>query len=253
MDAENFEIAGLVKSNRPITIDSIPLWVEESRFGRWFLDTDTWIQYVLNVAIDDLERLIEHRCDGYPLIVDIGCGYGHAFQPLDTRFNPDKIVGIDTDLEVLSRATNKVSDCRCEVHLINGASESIELPDKSVDLVFCHQSFHHFVDQEAAIREFFRILKPGGILMLAESCRKYIHSFLIRLLFRHPMQNQRMAFQYLRMIRRSGFVFEKKNVSFPNLWWSRADLGLMQRLGLSGQGPREETLVNLVARRPLVD
>ena len=250
MDTKNFEVTGLVKTNSSMTKEPSPQWVRESRFGRWFLDTDTWIQYVLNVAIDDLERLIEHRPDRYPIILDIGCGYGHAFQALDERFNPDKIVGIDIDLEVLDKAIKKVSDCRCEVQLLNGVSESIELPNESVDLVFCHQSFHHFVDQQSAIREFFRIIKPGGILMFAESCRKYIHSFLIRLLFCHPMQNQKMAFQYLKMIRRSGFVFGKENVSFPYLWWSRADLGIMQRLGFSGHNQREETLVNVVAPTP---
>jgi hypothetical protein len=46
-----------------------------------------------------------------------------------------------------------------------------------------------------------------------------------------------------------------KNVSYPYLWWSRAkDFGLFERCGLRQPKPvgqREETLVNVVARKPL--
>jgi hypothetical protein len=57
------------------------------------------------------------------------------------------------------------------------------------------------------------------------------------------------------MIRRQGFQFTEKNVSYPYLWWSRArDFGLLERMGLRQPKPfgqREETLVNVVARKPL--
>lgn len=225
-------------------------WVKESQFGMWFLNTETWIDHVLKVAINDLETLIGSRREGYPYIVDVGCGYGNALELLEKQFDPEKIVGIDTDHEVLKIASTKANNCRCEVQLINGCSESINLPDKSVDLIFCHQTFHHFVDQQSAIRELFRILKPGGVLLFAESCRKYIHSLLIRLLFRHPMDAQRMAFQYLKLIRQAGFIFDQRNVSFPYLWWSRSDLALMERLGFPVPPTREETLVNVAATRP---
>ena len=57
------------------------------------------------------------------------------------------------------------------------------------------------------------------------------------------------------MIRDQGFEFEPKNVSYPYLWWSRSkDFGLLERVGLlkpKPVGQREETLVNVVARKPL--
>jgi hypothetical protein len=57
------------------------------------------------------------------------------------------------------------------------------------------------------------------------------------------------------MIRGQGFEFGPQNVSYPYLWWSRAkDFGLLERLGLCQPKPfgqREETLVNVVARKPL--
>ncbi len=69
------------------------------------------------------------------------------------------------------------------------------------------------------------------------------------------MHVQRSAAEYEAMVRGQGFVFEPRNVSYPYLWWSRSsDFGLLERWGLRTPPPpgqRNETLVNLVARKPL--
>jgi ubiquinone/menaquinone biosynthesis C-methylase UbiE len=135
--------------------------------------------------------------------------------------------------------------------IVQADSAALPLADASVDLLFCHQTFHHLVDQDAAIAEFFRVLKPGGTLLFAESTRRYIHSWIIRLLFRHPMQVQKTAPEYLALVRGAGFLVPDAQVSYPFLWWSREDLGLVERvLRIKPPAVREETLINLVATRP---
>jgi ubiquinone/menaquinone biosynthesis C-methylase UbiE len=133
---------------------------------------------------------------------------------------------------------------------MRGDAAALDLPDGSVDLLFCHQTFHHLTRQEQALSEFYRVLRPGGVLLFAESTRAYIHSWIIRLLFRHPMDVQRSAEEYLHLIRDQGFEFGPENVSYPYLWWSRSDLGAAEWLGFPPPRQREETLVNLAARRP---
>jgi SAM-dependent methyltransferase len=44
----------------------------------------------------------------------------------------------------------------------------IDLADASVDRILCFDSFHHAVDPDAMLREFARVLKPGGIAAFAE-------------------------------------------------------------------------------------
>ena len=54
-----------------------------------------------------------------------------------------------------------------------------------------------------------------------------------------------------RRVHKPGGVSER-HISFLYLWWSRSDIGLLERLGIPPKPPgqREETLVNLVARKP---
>jgi ubiquinone/menaquinone biosynthesis C-methylase UbiE len=226
------------------------LYVPESRFGVWFLGTDIWATHVLKCAIEDLDRLIENRRSSYPVIVDVGCGFGRSFKMLNDRFRPDRMVGIDLDSKMIASSSLEAKRQGIAIELTSASSSSIPLADQSVDMVFCHQTFHHLVDQHKVLGEFHRVLKLGGVLLFAESTRRFIHSWIIRVLFRHPMDVQRSAPEYLAMIGNAGFEINPRSVSYPYLWWSRADLAIMERVfGLAPPDNREETLINLVAVR----
>ncbi len=228
-------------------------WVKESLFGVWFLGTETWIRSVLTRAINDLKILIPDRQESYPTILDIGFGHGHSLWLLDKHFKPNKVIGLDVDPKASIRAQTNINQCKCTVELQLADAAKIDLADASVDMVFCHQSFHHLVNQEQAMDEFFRVLKPGGVLLFAESCRRYIHSLTIRVLFRHPMDVQKTDLEYIDLITTAGFTVNPECVSRPFLWWSLPDLGLLSHFGLKAkeiEGEREETMVNLVAFKP---
>lgn len=230
-------------------------YVEETRFGFWFLQSHTWQHHVLRVAINDLRGLFSEPLPEAPVLLDAGCGQGKSFRLLADAFAPARMIGLDADPHSLDCSRAEAERLGLEVQLVSSDCAAIALPDASVDLLFCHQTFHHLVEQERALAEFWRVLKPGGYLLFAESTRYYIDTWVIRWLFRHPMHVQRTAEQYLEMLRGQGFVFEARNVSYPYLWWSRsADFGLLERWGLRNPPPpgqRNETLINAVARKPL--
>jgi SAM-dependent methyltransferase len=232
--------------------DSTRLFVPESRFGFWFLGTQTWETRVIRVALDDLERLIpRQRRPRRPVVLDVGCGQGKSFRPLQEHFAPRRIIAVDFEEKCLQRARAEAAREKLPVEIRRGDISTLELADESVDLLFCHQTFHHLTRPLRALKEFHRVLKPGGLLLFAESTRAYVHSWIIRLLFRHPMELQRSAGEYMDLIRAQGFEFEPENVSFPYLWWSRPDLGALERWGfpVARRGQREETLINLVATK----
>jgi ubiquinone/menaquinone biosynthesis C-methylase UbiE len=227
-------------------------FVPESKFGIWFLGTDVWRLRVLRRALDDLERLMSPRKASYPAILDIGFGHGVSLVELAQRFAPKRLVGVDADPDAMDRSREAVRACPVEPELYLRSASDTQLESDSFDMVFCHQTFHHLVDQEGAIAEFFRVLRPGGILLFAESTRRYIHSWVIRTLFRHPMDVQKTAEEYIALVRSAGFDVPEDRISYPYLWWSRYDLaGAREMLRLHRPERREETLVNLVAiKRP---
>ncbi|HEX7815961.1 class I SAM-dependent methyltransferase [Dyella sp.] len=231
-------------------------YVEETRIGFYFLRSHTWQHHVLRVAINDLKRLIGEPPPQGGILLDVGCGQGKSFRLLRQAFQPQRMLGIDADPRSLQLSRNEAAREQIDVELIASDCARIELPDVSVDILFCHQTFHHLVEQDRALAEFWRVLKPGGLLLFAESTKAYIDTWVIRWFFRHPMEVQKSADEYLAMIRAQGFEFEPCNVSFPYLWWSRSkDFGLLERWGLRAPPPpgqREETLINVAARKPLV-
>ncbi|HEY0199068.1 MAG TPA: methyltransferase domain-containing protein [Rhodanobacter sp.] len=231
-----------------------PTYVEETRIGFRFLSSFTWQHHVLRVAINDLQRLIGEPAQQGGILLDVGCGQGKSFRLLRDAFRPQRLIGLDADPHSLELSRAEAASEQIPVELIAGDCAQITLPDASVDIVFCHQTFHHLVEQERALAEFWRVLKPGGHLLFAESTKAYIDTWVIRWFFRHPMHVQKSADGYLTMLRQQGFRFDERNVSLPYLWWSRSrDFGLLERWGLHRPPPpgqREETLVNVAARKP---
>lgn len=220
-------------------------WVPETGFGKWFLGTETWRIHVLERALADLDPLIPARRSSYPVILDIGCGCGRSFRLLHERFRPERMIGVDICAEMLDEARRQIAGLPVSLHC--GDCTALPLADESVDLLFCHQTFHHFVDQARALEEFRRVLKRGGVLLFAESTKHYIRSWIIRLLFRHPMDVQRDADAYIAMVRAAGFTVFETSIAYPYLWWSRRDFGVLERaFGLKPRAGHAETLVNLV-------
>ncbi|HUK35072.1 MAG TPA: class I SAM-dependent methyltransferase [Vicinamibacterales bacterium] len=58
---------------------------------------------------------------------------------------------------------------RCETALTDG--HKLPLPDASADRVICFDVFHHVPNQEEILREFHRVLKPGGLACFSEPGR----------------------------------------------------------------------------------
>ncbi|MBE1159941.1 class I SAM-dependent methyltransferase [Dyella acidiphila] len=231
-----------------------PTYVEETRIGFHFLRSHTWQHHVLRVAINDLQRMVGRPLPLGGTLLDVGCGQGKSFRLLHDAFEPTRMLGLDADPHSLLLSSAEAEREELKVELLTADCADIPLPDHSVDIVFCHQTFHHLVEQERALAQFWRVLKPGGWLLFAESTKAYIDTWVIRWFFRHPMHVQKTAEEYLDMLRQQGFEFGPQNVSFPYLWWSRSkDFGLLERWGLRAAPPpgqREETLVNAAVRKP---
>ena len=57
---------------------------------------------------------------------------------------------------------------RPNIQFIEGSTESIPLPDNYFYKVVASASFHHFLDQDKALEEIKRVLKPHGKIIILE-------------------------------------------------------------------------------------
>lgn len=119
-------------------------------------------------------------------VLDIACGPGALVTALAERVGPSGTVfGVDAALEMVeyARATSRGSNCRFEY----GVAQSLDLPDRSFDVVTCTFAMHHIPesDRYAAIAEMYRVLRPGGSLLLADLASVGLHGVVTRLLSRH--------------------------------------------------------------------
>lgn len=76
-------------------------------------------------------------------------------------------VGLDIELERTFEAHQLTEQVLC------GAGEALPLPGEYFDLVLSHEVLEHVQDDQAAIREIVRVLRPGGRLVLFVPNRGY--------------------------------------------------------------------------------
>lgn len=97
-------------------------------------------------------------------VVDVGCGTGLSTIPWAQHAK--QVFGIEPNPEMISVAKGKLSDLSTtNVAFIHGDSTAIKVADGQADVVTCSQSFH-WMDPAPSLREFHRILKPGGLLAI---------------------------------------------------------------------------------------
>ncbi len=109
-------------------------------------------------------------------LLDVGCGTGTFDAMLAGSPLPARVVGLD-----YSPAMCRVADGKARLAGVNGRlryvsadSEHLPFADASFDVVTCSNSFHHYPHQAEVIREFRRVLRTGGRLMLIDGFRDNI-------------------------------------------------------------------------------
>ncbi|HEY8121636.1 MAG TPA: class I SAM-dependent methyltransferase [Myxococcota bacterium] len=219
--------------------------VPETRFGVWFQGTALWRRYVLHDTLDVLQRLLPRADARFERILDAGCGCGLAFAELRARFAPRSLIGVDADGALIAAAR---ADAGAALELRIGDVRHLDLPDASIDLALCHQTLHHVSQPERALTELRRVLAPGGVLLLAESCRPFLRMWWVRVFFRHPSSAYRDASDYVELVRRAGFALEPARIATPEFWWALPDLGLLRRF--LPRGVARHPIVCLAATRP---
>jgi len=108
------------------------------------------------------EVVAKLRAQGSQRIADIACGTGILAARIEDELHPDEVYGVDMSDGMLEQAKARSP----KVRWLKGPAERLPFDDGYLDAVVSTSAFHFF-DQPAAMREFHRVLAPGGLAAVA--------------------------------------------------------------------------------------
>ncbi len=111
--------------------------------------------------------------DGEFDLLDIGSGTGTWTAMVAGAALPaGRIVGLDYSAKMCSVAQQKARRIGEQgLEFVNADSEHLPFAEGTFDVLTCSHSFHHYPNQAAAVREMYRVLRPGGRLMIIDGFR----------------------------------------------------------------------------------
>jgi arsenite methyltransferase len=193
------------------------------------LESDIWSEWLLHLRHADdsaYARVVQSIVEGYAdrvlegaklgagmILVDVGAGEGLvAFRAID-RIGPSlRVVLTDLSAPMLRYAESAARNrnVRAQCTFVECSAENLKgIADASVDAVTTRAVLAYVADKTAALGEFFRILKPGGRLSIAEPILQD-DAFFARALRRHLEDESRPADRFLKLLHRW------KSAQFPD-------------------------------------
>ncbi|MDR3662603.1 MAG: methyltransferase domain-containing protein [Mycobacterium sp.] len=171
-------------------------------------DAQVLQRWVYQPAQDEV--LAQLRAHGALTIADIACGTGIFADRIERELHA-AVTGVDMAEGMLAQAKARSS----KVTWLTAPAEKLPFADGALDAVVTTSAFHFF-DQPAALREFHRVLKPGGIAAVTTISPRQVlplHALSSHLL--NPAHNPSPA-EMVKLFEGAGFtVSEQHRVKRP--------------------------------------
>ena len=154
-------------------------------FNQWAL---TYEQSIMQRLLFDpvhkkmLDLLVHEEAKEPPkCILDVGCGTGRFLRAASIRWPKAQLWGVDPAEQMVLEAARLNPHATFKV----GFAESLPFPDESADSIVSSLSFHHWENHQQGIHEIARVLRPTGLLCLAD------HNMLLAKLWREKVKSRK--------------------------------------------------------------
>jgi ubiquinone/menaquinone biosynthesis C-methylase UbiE len=137
------------------------------RLTRWY---DPMMQVLFPEEESKTALILQGRIQAGQVVLDMGCGTG-TLTLLIKKIHPNTdVYGLDRDSQVLNIARRKIERTGEAISLQHGTATCLPYANESFDHVFASLALHHLTrqDKQQALREAFRVLKPGGKLHVVD-------------------------------------------------------------------------------------
>jgi SAM-dependent methyltransferase len=114
-------------------------------------------------------------------VLDLGCGKGDHARRIAATCPVREVIGVEADER--QHAANVAAPATDRVRFLAGRAEQLPLPDAAIDAALLFKSLHHVPveSMDAAFAELARVVRPGGIVLVAEPVFAGEYNELVRL------------------------------------------------------------------------
>jgi ubiquinone/menaquinone biosynthesis C-methylase UbiE len=120
-------------------------------------------------AADMADFLLPHLRPGMR-VLDAGCGPGPITVDLAEVVTPGEVLGMDIASVQLERGRALAAERRARnVRFEQGDAYALPFPDASFDVVFASTLLQHLGEPARALREFRRVVRPGGLAAITDA------------------------------------------------------------------------------------
>lgn len=133
----------------------------DHNMGYWTRSTRTTAESC-DAMFDRLMALLPEKTGA---ILDVGCGLGANALRLSKHYPADQITGVNISEKQIEACRAKAPGSRFEV--MNAVH--LTFPDGSFDTVISVEAAFHFDTREKFLKEAYRVLKPGGRIVMADT------------------------------------------------------------------------------------
>ncbi|MDO4244417.1 MAG: methyltransferase domain-containing protein [Deinococcus sp.] len=124
----------------------------------------------LEAAVDSVLGLT-----GNEALLDLGCGPGVFLARLQQAGHRGRLVGLDLSEGMLTQARMQAPG----VEFVQGDAEALPFDEASFDVVTARHMLYHVPDIDVALREAWRVLRPGGLFLAVTNASDYMQEWYV--------------------------------------------------------------------------
>ncbi len=243
---------GFTLNNNPINVleysfnslgwnDDLTFFHEESAGDQHFIDCAS-----RDHAISQLQSA---HLSAQSTILEVGCSSGFMLERLCTVFSDCCIMGSDVVIEPLQKLSQKIP----KIPLFRFDITQCPFPDQSIDAVIMLNVLEHIKADKTALQQVYRILKPGGTLVIEVPANPKLYDCYDKML----MHYRRYRAKDLRALALSvGFNIKKQShlgfFLYPGFWLVKKYNQRFNQASESSQKKQIEKNINATKRNPLL-
>jgi ubiquinone/menaquinone biosynthesis C-methylase UbiE len=135
--------------------------------GADYYDDWKWQKIWGKLEWPHIERLLTEldAATGPFSVLDVGAGTGTYLRKIVNKYEVRRACGVDLSVRMLRQAARKLG---ARARLQIGDARQLQFPDREFDVLLVCRVASHLLELEVAAREFCRVLRPGGHLILSD-------------------------------------------------------------------------------------